>query len=403
MDYIPVPLGYWSCAFQAPGSNASLSAGGYSLSSLAQGVGSLASDMSKFGGQLRCPTCRCMQSSLMEMSTGNLNSDFPSYGLCYRTNCAMPDYLQIGVRGQYDGVAYWYACPAAGGKLYIPGYFGALTCPVAKDFCRLETITGVRYTEQSIYYEWIFWAAVCGFAFLVYLSCALHCLRERCIRFWKYVCGVRVFDPPGHRDEHGPAHLPPDSPKHAHALLIISWLTFACGAGIAGTAAYIMKTTLVFTGTVQLLGVGVLLLHISVFGLCGARAKPEIAPSCWLISYFVMNTGHLLLTLYVVIYQFQFQSWTETVRVAGAAGSARRAGAGRDPLPPTLALIPSPSPLPPAPLLLPRRSPPTTSPWSLPATTCPLAATPRWRRTLSWPPPRSRATLCPLRAWPLPC
>ena len=37
-------------------------------------------DMTAFGGQARCPECRCMQSSLMEVAKGSLATTFPSYG-----------------------------------------------------------------------------------------------------------------------------------------------------------------------------------------------------------------------------------------------------------------------------------------------------------------------------------
>ena len=102
--------------------------GGVGLGGFASSLGS-ASDMAKFGGQLRCPTCRCLQSSLMEMSSGNLNPKFPTYGLCYRTNCAMDTYLQVGVRGQLDGKTYWYACPTGGASCTSRGTLGPLPAP----------------------------------------------------------------------------------------------------------------------------------------------------------------------------------------------------------------------------------------------------------------------------------
>ena len=147
MDYMPVPVGYWNCMFPQQGSNSTARReDGFSLSSIAGSFG-LASDMSKFGGQARCPTCRCMNSSLMEMSSGNLNPQFPRYGLCYRTNCARPDYLQVGLR-RLDSSVSWYRCPPGGGQLFVPGFMGSLDCPKAKQFCLLENISAVLYPEQ---------------------------------------------------------------------------------------------------------------------------------------------------------------------------------------------------------------------------------------------------------------
>jgi hypothetical protein len=38
--------------------------------------------------------------------------------------------------------------------------------------------------------------------------------------------------------------------------MVISFLTFVSGAGIAGTMAWVIKTTLILTGTVEVLGIG---------------------------------------------------------------------------------------------------------------------------------------------------
>ena len=310
MDYMPVPVGYWSCAYQVPGTNSTPASGDQAnpLASVVVDSG----DMQKFGGQLRCPTCRCMQSSLMEMRSGNLQTSFPSYGLCYRTNCAMTTYLQVAIKGQFDGGTYWYQCPEKGGKLYIPGFFGALTCPPALSFCALEPISGLRYPEQDVYWEWIFWLGLCGGAALAFLVCALPCIRERCITFWKVCCGARVFDPPGGHEEGAPTM--PFHPVAARSLMVISFLTFVSGAGIAGTMAWVIKTTLILTGTVEVLGIGMLLLMLSLLGCCASYKRAEFGPSCWAIGYFFLVLLVILVSIFVVIYQFQFSTWINTVR-----------------------------------------------------------------------------------------
>ncbi len=69
--------------------------------------------------------------------------------------------LQVGIKGVFGGkTVYWYACPPDGGKLYIPGFTGAFHCPAAISFCSLETVTGQKYPEQNILYEYIFWGAI---------------------------------------------------------------------------------------------------------------------------------------------------------------------------------------------------------------------------------------------------
>ena len=66
------------------------------------------------------------------------------------TNCYREDYLQVAIKGQFGkNAAYWYKCPAEGGKLYITGFTGSLTCPPAAEFCAAETVTGIKYPEVS--------------------------------------------------------------------------------------------------------------------------------------------------------------------------------------------------------------------------------------------------------------
>lgn len=108
-DYIPVPVGYWACnAASANNVSAGVDGTGSGLSNFAGLFGvSTSTEMDQFGGQARCPNCRCMQSSLLEL-TRSLTPAVSSYGLCYRTNCYRPDYLQVAIRGQFGkNKAYW--------------------------------------------------------------------------------------------------------------------------------------------------------------------------------------------------------------------------------------------------------------------------------------------------------
>jgi hypothetical protein len=302
MDYLPVPVGYWNCMFPQQSSNSTASGTGFSLSSVSSFFGR-SSDMAQFGGQARCPTCRCLNSSLIEMSSGNLNPMFPRYGLCYRTNCARLDYLQVGIRGQLDSRAYWYRCPTAGGKLYIPGFFGALTCPDAASFCRYETITAFRYVEQNVFTEAIFWGSICAGFFLAFLMFACPCLRDRTVNCAKRACGARVFDPPGGHPEHGEhgEHEPQKLPAvPARILFVVTMITLLGGLALIALMSYIIKTTNVFTGAIDILAVGVLLAMLSLAGCQSSRKVALHGPSCWLLAFFFMNLAVVLLILFVV-------------------------------------------------------------------------------------------------------
>lgn len=108
-DYVPMPVGYWACnAASANNVSAGVDGTGSGLSNFAGLFGvSTSTEMDQFGGQARCPNCRCMQSSLLEL-TRSLSPAVSSYGLCYRTNCYRPDYLQVAIRGQFGkNKAYW--------------------------------------------------------------------------------------------------------------------------------------------------------------------------------------------------------------------------------------------------------------------------------------------------------
>lgn len=78
-------VGYWDCTTAIPVGNTT--AGNEGSTAGFQNFASLfgsATDMMKFGGQARCPECRCMKSSLMEL-TRTVTPTFSVYGLCYRT------------------------------------------------------------------------------------------------------------------------------------------------------------------------------------------------------------------------------------------------------------------------------------------------------------------------------
>lgn len=104
--------------------------------------------------------------------------------------------------------------------MYIPGFTGALHCPVATQFCALETISGVFYPQQNLLFEarrgagaesrisdltdprpacalplqYIFWGAVVALCLFFFFACAMPCCRDRFINCSKGCCGVNQFE-----------------------------------------------------------------------------------------------------------------------------------------------------------------------------------------------------------------
>lgn len=71
LDYVPTQLGYWSCQAQTPNTNLTGGGSGESSQLLAKSLTSIfgsVHDMATFGGQARCPLCRCLVSSLIQIS-----------------------------------------------------------------------------------------------------------------------------------------------------------------------------------------------------------------------------------------------------------------------------------------------------------------------------------------------
>jgi hypothetical protein len=209
-----------------------------------------ADDMTKFGGQARCPECRCLISSLVEASRPLfLNPRFPRYGLCYRTNCYTPDYLQVAVIGQIGGnTVYWYGCPKAGGKIYIPGFTGALHCPPAREFCALEKITGIRFPEQSVLAEAIFWGVIMGLFVLLAIVCLVPQCRSSLVNFTKLICGARQFEleslTPQEVSLAAKEHVPPKSviiPWASITVVVVSVLLLLLGVAFVCVAIYMVR------------------------------------------------------------------------------------------------------------------------------------------------------------------
>jgi hypothetical protein len=251
-NLLPIPYSHSRDAFACTGGQSGEA--GPALDSLVYLFGST-DDMAKFGGQARCPESRCLTSSLLETSRVlKLDTLFPEYGLCYKTNCYTSSYLQVAVVGQLGGsFVYWYGCPPGGGKLYIPGFFGALTCPPAAQFCAMERVTGVRFPERSVIAEAVFWAVVTGGLLVVVVLCLVPQYRTEMLRCNKRACGVLQF-PDEEREEARKSHaelvaarkqqhtaLSVVAPWARTTLMAVSIVLLVLGAAVLGLVVYLVS------------------------------------------------------------------------------------------------------------------------------------------------------------------
>eukprot|EP01138_Halocafeteria_seosinensis_P015488 gb/GECG01015806.1/.p1 GENE.gb/GECG01015806.1/~~gb/GECG01015806.1/.p1 ORF type:complete len:864 (+),score=86.28 gb/GECG01015806.1/:1-2592(+) len=157
MDYAPVPMRFWNCRDRTPATNGSLpdSAEGVGID-LAKYTLDVVGQMEKRGGQKHCKHCRCFVSSLREVTSFAFSSGPTPFGLCYRANCVRRDYLQFGITNQLGGVS-WYKCPDEGGQVFIAGFAGTFHCPNARQFCAIESISGIKYPETDPLLELVYY------------------------------------------------------------------------------------------------------------------------------------------------------------------------------------------------------------------------------------------------------
>ena len=309
MDYAPVRLGYWNCQdLRGQAGNSSRGAEEGVDSSLTGGLfgSSVEEEQSLFGGQANCPECRCFTSSLIEITSGTFDPRFPAYGLCYRSNCYRPDYLQIAIRNQIGGVS-WYKCPASGGKLYIAGFTGAFTCPDAEEFCLQETITGIKYPETDIWTEFIFYGVV---TFLViFFTCVFFvpCCRDRVVGCCKYRCGVLTFDPieeyyrkNGSMPDDPELELVPDE-RAGYILLGLNTIALWGALIVLGVAVYALSQGFISSAATPFITLGVVATIISCLGMVGAR-KPALGINCAVILFFYSAVMVILTIIWVVVY-----------------------------------------------------------------------------------------------------
>mmetsp|Transcript_24598 Transcript_24598/g.85538 ORF Transcript_24598/g.85538 Transcript_24598/m.85538 type:complete len:1188 (-) Transcript_24598:195-3758(-) len=313
MDFVPVSIGYWNCQDSKAGNGSSLlerqsGGSGFSLATTLSGA---SDNMKLFGGQAYCPDCRCFVSSLMDFTSGKINPNFPRFGLCYRSNCYRDDYLQFAIESQVGRDTTWYRCPPAGGKLYIAGFSGAFHCPAAEEFCKMETITGIKYTETDPLLEWIILSCIFGSPLLLMICCCFPCFRNRVVGKFRKYCGVDHFDRAGTLYMHSQALAEQDmvEPPEVPGRILIMTNGFIAFLAIA---AFFVTMSGVASGRISvaaafLLTMSLSTLMFSIMGMC-AGCKESRGVSCFAVTYLYVVFFSSLFFLFSCMYAVSFPS-----------------------------------------------------------------------------------------------
>eukprot|EP00003_Mantamonas_plastica_P011023 TRINITY_DN2059_c0_g1_i8.p1 TRINITY_DN2059_c0_g1~~TRINITY_DN2059_c0_g1_i8.p1 ORF type:complete len:801 (+),score=209.40 TRINITY_DN2059_c0_g1_i8:427-2829(+) len=93
---------------------------------------------SELSGELLCPTCKCMDSTLRTKQWPSTTNKLAS---CYNTTCVQQsdNSKVLMIKSQLS----WVECPTAGGELTVPGYSGAISCPAATEYCTSQVMADV--------------------------------------------------------------------------------------------------------------------------------------------------------------------------------------------------------------------------------------------------------------------
>ena len=314
MDYVPVPVGYWSCIYADASTGANASQAGDTASAVAQATGYFKSQLASItvGGQARCPTCRCLQTRLSAPATYAATLQLPDIGGCYRANCYRPDYLQVAILGATAGItsrfSFWYSCPPEGGKLFVPGFLGSLTCPPAAKFCAGQTVSGVLFPEQNLSAVLVFYGAV---GTLVAAAAIFSCVRRArncCVARCEACTAVSAFEPRLDAKERERLHLrlppPPDVPALPHAVLRAgSALTLLLGLG-ALAAACVATSSAVTDALTSIVAVCCVVVALGALGLRAADRKPHRRPPCAIIVYFYGALVLSVLLLWLAVCEY---------------------------------------------------------------------------------------------------
>ncbi|KAA0172575.1 hypothetical protein FNF27_05929 [Cafeteria roenbergensis] len=282
MDFVPVRVGYWSCLSSWPSVNDSgrSVADPGSDTEVSQEVKEAASAATDFGGQSYCRECRCFASSLYEVTKGVPPLGGP-HGLCYAHNCYRSDYLQVAVKGVQGNIA-WFRCPPDGGKIFVPGFLGRLTCPPAKEFCATEAITGVKHAESTINSTVYGVIALGCLAVLLLLICLLPCTRNCINNCCRRRLQTDTYEPQTwdshERSWYKERRLP--TLWKSMCVLLSNSVTLTWGLFVTILAAVVVSRGLLLKEALPFLAVGAVVSFLAVLGSCGVRQSTFGTSSC---------------------------------------------------------------------------------------------------------------------------
>lgn len=310
MDFAPVMAGYWNCLDKEPKNTVPYfkrNEGNISLSfsGIFDGI---KLDLEQIKGQSHGSNARCFISSLKPLTSTHFSPKFPKYGLCYQANCYTSNYLQVGIVGT-SGL-YWYGCPQEGGKMYIPGFTGALHCPPAKEFCANEVTSGELFNETNVTLEWAIFGAICG---VILIAAILLCV------YWKkidhkiyFCCGL------GHpEDEERECHKTGEKIKgrlpmikhHHHRssggwlLIVINFIWTCVGLAILGVAIAALTGESLYDSAARqipllLIGGGATV----AIAMCGLLGGCKDHPSLKLVVYFYSTLTVILMVALAALF-----------------------------------------------------------------------------------------------------
>lgn len=124
-------------------------------------------------GQRYGAESRCMRTTLVQGARPPI-SERPG---CFERRCSSSGVLELYIDGA------WHACPTQGGALSVPGYSGAVQCPVSTRFC---CAGGCTYGDcfDNVCYCWQgYVGAACDscHADAVALGCSASCQPQPCV------------------------------------------------------------------------------------------------------------------------------------------------------------------------------------------------------------------------------
>jgi len=320
MDYVPVPVGYWSCMYSDASTGANASQAGDTASAVSQATGFFKAQLSSVtvGGQARCPTCRCMQTRLSAPATYAATLTLPNLGGCYRMNCYRPDYLQVAILGATAGItssfSFWYSCPPAGGKLFVPGFLGSLTCPPAASFCAGQAVSGVLFPEQDLFSVLVFYGAIGVLCLVAFVVTCFRRARNCCLSRCEACTAVTAFEPRLDAEERERLHLklppPPAVPALPYAVLRFgSALTLLLGLAALVTAC-VATSSAVTDALTSTIAVCCVVVVFGALGFSAADLRPHRRPPCTIIVFFYGALVLSVLLLWISVYAAAFESYS---------------------------------------------------------------------------------------------